>query len=63
MAGKVHAECRDGVAWIVLDHPPLNVVTTSMAHETAVETLDALEDYAEGVAAFLEKRRPVWRNR
>jgi enoyl-CoA hydratase/carnithine racemase len=38
----VHVECRDGVGWIVLDHPPLNVITTSMtrAMRAAVEAFD-----------------------
>jgi enoyl-CoA hydratase/carnithine racemase len=86
----VKVECRDAVGWIILDHPPLNVVTAAMAREIrlAIDRLDAdsaceptlasmltdlsgrlmdesigLEDYAEGVEAFLEKRKPIWRHR
>ena len=38
----VKVECRDAVGWIILDHPPLNVVTAAMAREMrlAVDRLD-----------------------
>jgi enoyl-CoA hydratase/carnithine racemase len=33
------------------------------AGEDIMATVLASEDFSEGVAAFLEKRKPVWRNR
>lgn len=39
-------------------------LTEGLAHERAAfHALFATEDQAEGMAAFLDKRRPVWRGR
>lgn len=39
----VQVESRDGIGWIRLDHPPLNIITIAMARQVraAVETFDA----------------------
>jgi enoyl-CoA hydratase/carnithine racemase len=42
--------------------PSLEAALTDLSDRLMDESI-AIEDYAEGVAAFLEKRRPVWRHR
>jgi enoyl-CoA hydratase/carnithine racemase len=45
-AARIIVEGRGGIGWILLDHPPLNVITTSMARDMrlAVEHFDADPD-------------------
>ena len=42
--------------------PSLEAALTDLSSRLMDESI-ALEDYAEGVAAFLEKRKPVWHHR
>jgi acetyl-CoA C-acetyltransferase len=38
-------------------------VEASCLHSSAIDELFASEDMKEGVAAFAQKRRPVWKNK
>jgi enoyl-CoA hydratase/carnithine racemase len=61
--GKSSAAMRLGRRHLrALLEPSLESALTELSSRLMEESI-ALEDYAEGVAAFLQKRKPVWRNR
>jgi enoyl-CoA hydratase/carnithine racemase len=45
-----------------LYEPELDAALVALSQRLMDESI-ALEDYHEGVAAFLEKRKPIWRHR